>query len=102
MQSFYEKASLWGEIMAKKKTESNYKPIRLKELEEPGKDLIRWYADEKTGAIASFFDEPGNATMRICTQHECEEVGFPFSSLKGQKEEWFKNTASKWWKKLEK
>jgi len=64
--------------------------------------LIRWYADEKTGAIASFFDEPGNATMRICTQHECEEVGFPFSSLKGQKEEWFKNTASKWWKKLEK
>ena len=84
--------------MTKKKID--YKPVRLKELEEPGRNLIRWYADEKTGAVASFFDEPGNATMRICTETKCEEVGFPFSSLKNQKEDWFKKTANKWWKKL--
>lgn len=77
-----------------------YKPVRVKAAEEPGRHLIRWYEDPKTGAIASFFDEPGNVTMRVSTQKGSEEVGFPFASLKGQPEDWFKRTAIKWWKKI--
>lgn len=87
--------------MPKKKKKSKHTPVRIKELEEPGRGLIRWYGDSETGAIASFFDEPGNATMRVCTEKKCEEVGFPFASLKKQPEDWFKKTVKKWWKKLE-
>jgi len=86
----------------KKKSKGKYVPKRIKEMEEPGRDLIRWYGDSKTGATASFFDEPGNATMRICTEKKCEEVGFPFSSLRGQSDDWFKKTVVKWWKRLDK
>ena len=73
---------------------------RIKKLEEPRTGLIRWYEDSSKGITASFFDEPGNATMRICTKKGCEEVGFPFASLKRQPESWFKETTEKWAKRI--
>lgn len=79
-----------------------YNPKRNKRAEEPKRGLIRWYDDPETGSIASFFDEPGNAHMRISTNKKCEQVGFPFASLKGQPEDWFKETTKKWWKRIAK
>lgn len=88
-------------VNSKKTTKKiEYKPVRVKRLEEPKRHLIRWYEDPKTGAIASFWDEPGNAHMRVSTQEASDEIGFPFASLKNQPEEWFKKTAVKWWKRI--
>lgn len=77
-----------------------YKPVRNRGAEEPGRHLIRWYEDPKTGAIASFWDEPRNAHMRVSTPTGSDEIGFPFARLRDQPEEWFKKTAVKYWKKL--
>ena len=78
----------------------NFNPKRVKSAEEPNRHLIRWYEDKRTGAIASFFDKPGDATMRVSTPKGCEEVGFPFARLRGQPEGWFKETAKKWMKRI--
>jgi len=73
---------------------------RIQKLEEPKIGLMRWYEDSKRGITASFFDRPGDATMRICTPKGCEEVGFPFASLKKQPEHWFRETTLKWAKRI--
>jgi len=74
---------------------------RYKKHEEPKRGLIRWYEDRKKGTIASFFDKPNDMTMRVSTKKGCEEIGFPFSDLKSQKEDWFKKTAEKWAKRID-
>jgi len=75
-----------------------YHPVRIKAAEEPKRHLIRWYEDPKKGAIASFWDEPQNAHMRVSTPTGSDEIGFPFAHLRNQPEGWFKKTAIKFWK----
>ena len=75
---------------------------RNKKLEEPKRGLIRWYENPQKGIIASFFNNPRDAKMRVSTNKGCEEVGFPFADLKHQHEDWFKKTAEKWAKKIDK
>lgn len=86
--------------VVKKLKRKEYRPVRVKALEEPKRHLIRWYEDPKTGAIASFWDEPRNAHMRVSTPTGSDEIGFPFARLKDQPEEWFKKTAVKYWKMI--
>ena len=89
-------------IISRTTKEVEYNPVRNKGAEEPGRHLIRWYEDRRTGAIASFWDEPRNAHMRVSTEKGSDEIGFPFATLKNQPESWFKRTAVKYWKMLDK
>lgn len=80
-------------------------PVRHRREEEPKAGLIRFYTDKKQGYdfIASFFDEPGNVHMRVCTPKKCQQVGFPFAHpITGRMSESdFRRLAVKYWTLIE-
>lgn len=55
--------------------------IRIKEQEEPNRNLIFWFEDKDSDMVVSVFNEEGNAHARIVNGLECIKVGYPFAHI---------------------